>query len=134
MARPPRWRSGGTVDGISTVTLSSWKYFSDYISQVLLDYRAYIFRGHAASKWKLESTLDRLLKKMPTSKRAAARNSHLANFKLAARGRRGSNPSVFESEDDWWSLGQHHGIGYTAPRLHGVSVRCSLFCISRGRN
>lgn len=110
MPRTPRWNKSGTKDVVSTVTLSSWKYSSDYIAQELLDYRAYVFRGHASSKWKLESTLDRSLKGTAVSERTAARKRHLSNFKLAVRGRRGTNPPEIETENDWWALGQHHGL------------------------
>ena len=110
MAQTPRWTRGGAVDGVTIVTLSSWEYFSEYISKELLDYRAYIYRGHASATWKLESTLDRSLKSLAVANRTAARMRHLSNFKLAVRGRRGNNPAILQSENDWWALGQHNGL------------------------
>ena len=110
MARPKRWTLEKMEDGAAEFTLSSWRYFGEFINQELLDYRTYVFRGHASEDWKLESTLSRALKKIPKDRRELARNNHLGNFKLAARGRRGRNPRDLPDEDAWWSLGQHHGL------------------------
>lgn len=110
MPRPKRWEIAETKDGIATVTLSSWRWFADWISQEMLDYKQYVFRGYASERWKLESTLDRALKRLPKAERAAAPDRHLANFKMAVRGRRGSHPPPLDTEDDWWALGQHHGL------------------------
>ncbi len=110
MPRPPRWTSRYVKDGMKVYTLSSWKYFSDFINQQLLQYEQYIFRGQSASKWKLESTLDRTLKNIAVNERPGVRNKHLENFKYAVRGRRGPNPASLKDENDWWALGQHHGL------------------------
>ena len=110
MPRPKRWTYTEFKDGLMTVTLASWKYFADFINQELLDYKTYIYRGHASDAWKLESTLDRAIKVLPTAKRSEARGNHLANFRLAARGRRGPNPRELTRDEDWWALGQHYGL------------------------
>ena len=86
--------------------MTSWKYFSDYVNQELLDYTTYIYRGHGASTWKLEPTIDRIIKSPVSNKR----QSHLDKFKYEARGRRGRNPSLLANDNDWWALGQHHGL------------------------
>jgi hypothetical protein len=106
MARKKRWNQSSVKNGICTVDLFHWKYFTDYVYQELLDYRTYIFRGHRCDNWTLESTLDRALGYRTGTKR----NEHLAAFKMAVRGRRGSNPAKLETENDWWALGQHHGL------------------------
>jgi len=106
MARSPRWETGVHSKGVTEYKLSSWKYFSDFVNQVMLNYTNYIYRGHADSKWKLEPTLDRVIKS-PTSQK---RKNHLEKFKFETRGRRGSNPPLLKNDNDWWALGQHHGL------------------------
>lgn len=110
MPGKPRWSLESFKDGVLTEELRSWRTFSDYINQKLLDYRFVIFRGHASDRWNLESTLDRALKKIPIDRRPVARQEHLPRFQLAVRGRRGSNPPTLYNENDWWALGQHHGL------------------------
>jgi hypothetical protein len=110
MARPKRWEVSQIIDGVATVQLSSWKYFGDYILDEMLDYTTYIWRGQRSSNWLLEPTLDRLLKRENKLNNTRIRTAHLENFKMATRGRRGYNPSYLESENDWWALGQHHGL------------------------
>jgi hypothetical protein len=106
VSKKPRWEQGKIKEGIKQVKLSSCKFFSDYINQVMLDHTNYIYRGHGDSKWKLEPTLDRFIKN-PTSNK---RNEHLEKFKYETRGRRGETPALIEDENDWWALGQHHGL------------------------
>lgn len=110
MARKPRWRWTSFKNGIQIVTLQNWKYFYDFVNQKLLDYRTYIYRGQANDKWQLESTLDRILKMKGEVDEDYLRNQHLKNFINATRGRRGSAPIKIEKENDWWALGQHHGL------------------------
>ena len=106
MVRKARWESTSFHKGVQAFRLSSWKYFSDFISQRLLNFPNYIFRGHADSTWQLEPTLDRII----TSPISTRREQHLERFKYETRGRRGANPPLMENENDWWALGQHHGL------------------------
>lgn len=106
MARTARWKESSRKSGIVEIKLSSWKYFSDFINQRMLDYNNYIYRGHGNSTWKLEPTLDRIVK----SPNSPKRSEHLESFKYSTRGRRGANPAMIEGENDWWALGQHHGL------------------------
>lgn len=110
MANKARWQVTEGEHGIWHVELRSWNFFQTYINQKLLPYTKYVFRGQAAAKWKLESTLDRALSGLSTTQRAAMRAQHLEEFRLATRGRRGTHPPKLESEDDWWALCQHHGL------------------------
>ena len=106
MARTPRWNDDDWDSGVAEVKLSSWKYFSDYVNYQLIDYTTFVYRGHGDHTWLLEPTLDRVIKS-PTSPK---RRSHLETFKFETRGRRGANPPKIEEENDWWALGQHHGL------------------------
>lgn len=106
MARRARWKHVNYMEGVAEYELSSWKYFSDFISQEMLNYTDYVYRGHAKSDWLLEPTLDRIIKS-PTS---LVREEHLKKFKFETRGRRGATPPILEDENDWWALGQHHGL------------------------
>ncbi|KJY71001.1 hypothetical protein TW78_16220 [Vibrio coralliilyticus] len=106
MGRKPRWSTLKNRNGVAVIKLSSWKYFSDYVNQELLAYRSYVFRGHANSEWKLEPTLDRVVK----HPRSYKREKLLEAFKYETRGRRGANPPSIQEDNDWWALGQHHGL------------------------
>lgn len=110
MARASRWKSKGIKNGFWEIELSSWKYYHDYIYQKMLDYSHFVWRGQRDSKWKLESSLDRVLKKKPKFNRGEFAKSHLENFKYSVRGRRGKNPQVLDEENAWWALGQHFGL------------------------
>jgi FRG domain len=110
VARPPRWEMNPIADGTMVVDLSSWKWFHDFISQKMLDFSHYIWRGQRDADWVLESTLDRRLGNLPVAARRRDAASHLARFQESARGRRGPNPPKLDSDDEWWALGQHHGL------------------------
>ena len=111
MGRPKRWITSRVNNGFYEVRLSSWKYFSNYINDIYLDYNHYIWRGQKREDWKLEPSLDRIFKNKDKKKTAAGitREHHLSNFQYATRGRRGFNPPEL-SENEWWALGQHQGL------------------------
>lgn len=99
-----------TKDGISTRQLKSWAEFENEIRDEMLDYRHFIWRGQASSNWLLESTLDRLIKKLGKLSDKNIRDIHLRNFKYASRGKRGKNPPDLKTENEWWALSQHNGL------------------------
>lgn len=103
---------GKMESGYRKITLDSWKDFFKVVDEELLDYEAYIWRGQRDEKWVLEPTLDRLIAttQVPMNEKDEFRNDHLEQFKFAARGRRGRSPSTIKEENDWWALGQHHGL------------------------
>lgn len=112
MTEKERWEWREAVDGIGSVTLESWQDFLGFVYAEMLDYETYIWRGQRNSSWELESTLDRLIRtaNVKKAKQYDFSKNHLEQFKFATRGRRGQNPRVIETENEWWALGQHHGL------------------------
>ena len=112
MARTKRWTWSNHSNGIAQVKISSWKYFADFIHDEMQDYNSYIWRGQKCDTWQLESTFDRLVRdaKVPDTRHSDFLSKHLDAFKYAVRGRRGSNPPIINDENEWWALGQHHGL------------------------
>jgi hypothetical protein len=110
MAKKARWEWSPTKNGTAEVTFFSWKYFHDFVRQKMLPYSHYVWRGQRDANWKLESSLDRLLKRKKRTEREWLAEEHLRRFKLSVRGRRGPNPASLVSENDWWALGQHHSL------------------------
>ncbi len=108
--------------GVQTRELDSWKDFYSLIADDLANAPAYIFRGQADAKWPVESSLDRHEKRFPTTPTfdgnspepfnctPASREEHLATFRRAILGRRGSNPPPLNNDDECWALAQHHGL------------------------
>ena len=101
------WPKTSTSDGVTETTLKSWRDFHEVV-QRFLNYPHCIFRGHRMSTWLLESSIARILKTRANYRDEIAK--HLHRFQLASRGRRGTNPPQLRTDDDWWSLGQHHGL------------------------
>ncbi len=106
------WEWSATGLEYGQVKFKSWKDFSAFIYEEMLEYDQYIWRGQRCDNWGLESTLNRLIKnaKIAKTKQYNFRQSHLEQFQLAVRGRRGFNPRVINEENEWWALGQHHGL------------------------
>lgn len=103
--------------GVTTVKLERWNSFYELIEQRLANASDYIWRGHRRGNWKLEPSLDRVLREIvpgappdAQEKRDRLRREHLNAFKYAVRGRRGVNPKELTDDNDWWALGQHYGL------------------------
>jgi hypothetical protein len=114
-------RQSTTVNGVDQYELASWADFLPLTNDVFSKRPAFVFRGQASSSWPLLSTLDRLEQRFPKRKNLVpgapeffeapplSDEQHLNAFKRAVRGRRGPNaPSL--NEDEYWALGQHHGL------------------------
>lgn len=109
------------VQGIVTVTLNSWREFPNFIIDKFSNAPAYIYRGQANPDWEVESTIDRLESKYPTTpnytceipnefdRSPLSRKQHLKAFKEVARGKLGNILGSL-SENEWWALSQHHGL------------------------
>lgn len=106
MSSEPCWSEEPSNNGYAEFALDSWECFANYINKEMLIYTDYIFRGHGDARWKLEPTVDRVVNS-PTS---YVRKDHLDRFKLETRSRRGSNPPLWDDDNEWWALGQHHGL------------------------
>lgn len=104
------WESQGIKDGIWTFKLNSWNCFHDFVRLEMLDYSDYVWRGDRCDNRPLIPSFDR--KYIGKGKDYIEKRllEHLKEFKLATRGRRGPNPAKLEDENDWWALGQHHGL------------------------
>ena len=110
-----------TRDGVKEIRLDSWRKFMQLTTDLFATGPAYIYRGQANYEWPLVSSLDRLESRYPKRKNLCGRvadcfdrppfteEEHLNAFKRAIRGRRGVNPPPL-TEDDYWTLGQHHGL------------------------
>jgi FRG domain len=106
----PIWTELGP--GYKQVQFHDLKQFIEYVYNDMLNYGAYIWRGQRSDSWKLEPTIERLVREENTTqtKEWDFQKKHLEAFQHAARGRRGFNPSAIHDENEWWSLGQHHGL------------------------
>lgn len=109
MARPRRWERKDPGPGVEEIVLHSWRYFQEFIDTQVLEFPDYVWRGQRCANWPLESTLARTTRKNSIAQSSKVVEAHLDRFRYAARGRRGLNPSVLQ-ENDWWALGQHHGL------------------------
>ncbi len=108
MARVKEIDKGRVLDGIIEIKLSHWKHFPKLITRDLLDFPSYIFRGQSSAAWKLDSSLDRLIRKKKI--KHPDPQKHLNAFKNASKGRRGKNPQILENDNEWWALAQHNGL------------------------
>ncbi|TCT14363.1 FRG domain-containing protein [Natranaerovirga pectinivora] len=97
------------VDGICSLDLSSWDDFYKLYYKNMTIFKGYIWRGQKDANWKLESTIDRLLKDRGLDVKDEI-DKHFNNFIFAARGRRNKNAVKLNNEDEWWALGQHNGL------------------------
>ncbi len=110
-----------TDNGIKEIRLDSWREFFRLTTELFATGSAYIYRGQSNYDWPLLSSLDRLESRYPKRKNLCGdvpeffdrppftAEEHLGAFKRAIRGRRGPHPPPL-TEDDYWALGQHHGL------------------------
>lgn len=99
------------MNGVSVEHLDSWSEFVDLVHEKV-DFDQYIWRGQHSETWVLEPTFDRLVPDWAHTENEIdeIRTRHLEAFKMASRGRRGTNPPMPANDDEWWALGQHHGL------------------------
>jgi hypothetical protein len=97
------WEKIAFSNGVMEINAKSWHGFVEYIQNELSNYRAYIYRGQREPEWRLTPSIDRI------EGGRISKVDILQDFKQASRGRRGSSPPKL-SYDDWWAIGQHHGL------------------------
>lgn len=110
------------ADGVQEVSLDSWHEFFNLANDLFAQAPAFVYRGQRDYDWLLKSSLDRWEEKYPYRKNLSGSitkeflspplspEDQLKAFKNAIRGRRGPNPPWWDDPDDWWALGQHHGL------------------------
>jgi len=122
-------KKSATKDGVQEICVDSWQEFFA-ASAELFSAPAFVYRGQANYDWPLKTTLDRLQELNPKRKNLCSKDpdpvvfgehrewfdrppltedQHLTAFKTAIRGRRGANAPKL-SDDEYWALGQHHGL------------------------
>ncbi|MGW8257458.1 MAG: FRG domain-containing protein [Thermoguttaceae bacterium] len=106
------------VKGVSETRLDSWRKFMDLVESFRDN--TYVYRGQSDAQWKVQSTLDRLEARFPTTPNTESAESkpfecppvtrcvHLEAFKESVRGKRTNLGDL--SENEWWALAQHHGL------------------------
>lgn len=107
--------------------LDSFDDFGDF-SNYFSDDLGFVFRGHAQSKWKLETSLDRLIRRInPVSiDLESTYDFQLGLFVKSIRGRTRAAKEVSSNRDELWALGQHYGLA--TPLLDWTSsLYVSLF-------
>jgi hypothetical protein len=104
-------RRSAIEHGVETIELDSWNEFYQLVASDFLGSPAYVFRGQADARWKVESSLDRWerLHSKRTNRPPVSRHVHLRAFRQAIRA---ISPVALQKEDDAlsWALAQHHGL------------------------
>ncbi|MEK6676014.1 MAG: FRG domain-containing protein [Planctomycetota bacterium] len=109
-------------DGVNETPLDSWRDFIKYIDEKHSDSPGLLYRGQAHADWPVRSTLDRLMRKYPTTTvRGWDGKTHtskcppvtaemqLEGIRNAARGLRGISLGDLDRKK-LWILGQQHGL------------------------
>ena len=96
---------------IRQINTESWDELSSHIDNLFTHFNNYIFRGHADSEWKIESTLTRALNRIYPDgiNKVDLAKKHLDSFMHDIRGKC-TLDFKFTSDDEKWALGQHHGL------------------------
>jgi hypothetical protein len=94
-------------DGVAETYLKSWEGFHNVVKK-LLHHPGYIFRGQRDSKWLLEPSLTRLVKRR--SRWKAHEGKYLETFRQALRGRIDDAVLLSLEESELLAIGQHFGL------------------------
>jgi FRG domain len=105
-------------------SFDDFRNFANYFSDDL----GFIFRGHARCEWNLETSLDRLIRRINPVQTdlKTTYEFQLRLFVKSIRGRTNAIKDVSSNEDELWALGQHYGLA--TPLLDWTSsLYVSLF-------
>lgn len=96
------------------IDIDTWESFRAFLEEEPQPGTHYYWRGQCNPDWPLCSSLERKIlrvkgEKLSADEYAALVARHLACFKIAACGMRGSSPKEL-SEEQWWALGRHYGL------------------------
>jgi hypothetical protein len=115
----PNWKPlVGSGDGVVIIRLRRWNQFAPFLeTNEWTNGRGsqFVWRGQADADWSLSTSLDRLVERLQKERGEELADleelagEHLAAFKYAIRGRRGSNPAPL-NDDSLWAIGQHYGL------------------------
>lgn len=99
--------------GILTINTASFEQFQNFIDSDYFNTKNqdFIYRGQGDSAWTTTSSITRILSKEGSVKYPNVLKYQLNNFKDNVRGRRGVNPEIYNSDIEWWALGQHYELG-----------------------
>lgn len=99
------------TDCFDVVEINKWKTFREFIEKKFKYNRTFIFRGQRDSEWKLRTSLDRLIEKLPPAFQNEENVEwHRKRFIKRIRGKRGANPTPLNGQNEEWALGQHYGL------------------------
>lgn len=95
---------------LKEIALADWSEFASSIRDLTANSK-FIFRGQECAGWNLKPSVSRV---MPFRENDFTLREHhltqlLDNFRQSSRGRRGANPAQL-TDNEWWALGQHHGL------------------------
>lgn len=105
-------------------SFDDFRSFANYFSDDL----GFVFRGHAQSDWRLETSLDRLIRRINPIliDLESTYDYQLGLFVKSIRGRTSATKDVSLNKDELWALGQHYGLA--TPLLDWTkSLYVSLF-------
>ena len=98
------------IDGlIPTTRVKDWKHYQEILNDEYFNKSdvELIYRGQRRFDWGLVPSIGRLSDTGTFSDKLASK--HLSSFRLSIRGRI-EDSSILDSQDELWSLGQHHGL------------------------
>lgn len=120
---------------IITNEFKTWKELSNFIDNNFTHFTDFLFRGHAETEWKLESTLAREINELKARGVKEIQDlidSHLESFKINIRGKSQINFKNVD-ENELWAMGQHFGL-YTPLLDFTKSPYVALFFALQGES